>query len=79
VVIPNWLDEIELKSVQVLQPIQVIAAVPEIQADNLNKSLAAEELYLKIRTRLNGLYREKYNNAQYDELIEKLKKLETYL
>ncbi len=79
VVIPNWLDEIELKPIQVVQPVQVISAVRESPSENINKALAAEELYLKIRSRLNGLYQESYSNAQYDELIEKLKKLETDL
>ncbi|MDD3364181.1 MAG: MBL fold metallo-hydrolase [Syntrophomonas sp.] len=79
VVIPNLLDEIELKPVEVVQPVQVISGVHESQSEKLNKALAAEELYLKIRSRLNGLYQESYNNEQYDELIEKLKKLETEL
>jgi metallo-beta-lactamase family protein len=79
VVIPNLLDEIELKPIEVLQPIQVVSTVPELISDNMNKALAAEELYLKIRSKLNGLYQESYRNSQYDELMEKLKRLEIEL
>ena len=79
VVIPSWLDEIELKPIEVVQPVQVISVVKEIQPEIVNKALAAEEMYLRIRSKLNELYQESYTSSQYDELIEKLKKLEIEL
>jgi len=77
VVIPNWLDEIELKPVAVLQPVQVISALPEIESRKIDKDLLAEELYLKIRSRLNVIFQESNKKEQVDDLIEKLEKLET--
>jgi len=76
VVIPNWLDEIELKPTGVVEAEQVVQPLPEYRADAMNKALIAENLYLKLRTRLNTLFQEKYDKAQYDELIETLKQLE---
>lgn len=79
VVIPSWLDEIELKPIDVAQPVQVISAVKESLPEHVNKALIAEELYLKIRSRLNCLYQESYDNSQFDDLIEMLKRLEMEL
>jgi len=76
VVIPNWLDEIELKPVGVVEAEQIAQALPDYRTDAINKALIAENLYLKLRTRLNTLFQEKYDKAQYEELIEALKKLE---
>jgi len=79
VVIPNWLDEIELKPTEVSPKIEMVQAVPDYRTEALNKALAAEELYLKLRSRLNSIFQEKYEKAQYDELIEKLKQMENNL
>ena len=76
VVIPNWLDEIELKPTGVGEAEQIAVTIPAYRAEAMNKALVAENLYLKIRTRLNNLFQEKYDKAQYDELIETLKTLE---
>ncbi|MDD4803063.1 MAG: MBL fold metallo-hydrolase [Syntrophomonas sp.] len=77
VVIPDRLDEVELKPV--MAPVRVISSYHESEAERLLKSLAAEELYLKVRSKLNLLYKDSHENAQYDRLIEILKKLETEL
>jgi metallo-beta-lactamase family protein len=73
VVIPGWQDEIELKPIEIVQPVRVVSPV---QTDMVNKALAAEELYLRIRSKLNELYKKSYTSSEYDELIEKLKKLD---
>jgi len=79
VIIPNWLEEIELRPLEGLQPVEFVQAVPEIRTRTINKALAAEELYLRLRSKLNSFFEDRYNHAQYDELIEKLEKLETNL
>jgi metallo-beta-lactamase family protein len=77
VVIPNLLDEIELKATKVLQPVHFVSVHPDSEASKIHKDLVAEELYLKIRSRLNAAFQESQKNAQYDELIDKLEKLES--
>jgi len=79
VIIPNWLEEIELRPMEELQPISIVQPVPEVRTQTFSKALAAEEKYLRLRSKLNSFFEERYNNAQYDELIEKLDKLETDL
>lgn len=76
VVIPNWLDEIELKPIGIVQAEEMLKAVPEYRTEAINKALEAEAMYLKLRSRLNTMFQERYDKALYDELIEKLKKLE---
>jgi metallo-beta-lactamase family protein len=76
VVIPNWLDEIELKPAAIAKAEEMAQVIPEYRAQEINKALVAEALYLKLRSRLNSIFEERYDKAQYDELIEKLKKLE---
>ncbi|MEA4926804.1 MAG: MBL fold metallo-hydrolase [Syntrophomonadaceae bacterium] len=76
VVIPNWLDEIELKPAGVTEAEQIAQPLPDYRTEAMNKALIAESLYLKLRTRLNTMFQEKYDKAQYDELIEALKQLE---
>ncbi|MCX5781075.1 MAG: MBL fold metallo-hydrolase [Firmicutes bacterium] len=79
VVIPNWLDEIELVPLAIAKAEEMAQVIPEYKVVELDKALAAEALYLKLRSRLNSLFQERYDKAQYDELIEKLKKLEADL
>jgi metallo-beta-lactamase family protein len=78
VIIPNWLDEIELKPVGVISAGEVVQAhdLPDHRAEALNKALVAEKMYLSLRSRLNSVFQEKYDKALYDELIETLKKVE---
>ncbi len=79
VIIPNLLDEIELKPVEVVQPVHVISTAQVCQPEHDNKALVAEELYLRVRSKLNSLYQESYSTTQFDELIQKLKQLEMEL
>lgn len=77
-VIPEWLDEVELKPVEVVQPVAVTPA-PDFMSRDLNKAIEAEEIYFKIRSSLNRLFEGKYNSGEYDELIKELTDLENYL
>lgn len=79
VVIPNWLDEMELKPSTITEAVEMMQAVPDYKAQAITKALQAEELYLKLRSRLNKLFQERFDKAQYDDLIEQLKKLEEFL
>lgn len=74
-VIPEWLDEVELKPVEVVEPVEV---VPGLSRD-LSKALEAEEIYLKLRGSLNQMFEETYKNGKYDELIRELTNLENCL
>lgn len=76
VIIPNLLDEIELQPIGVVGAEQIAPILPDYRTEAMNKALTAENLYLNLRTRLNTLFQERYDKAQYDELIEALKKLE---
>lgn len=77
VVIPNWLDEIELKPTGMMEAEQIVQPLPDYRTEAMNKALIAESLYLNLRTRLNTMFQEKYDKAQYDELIDTLKQLES--
>lgn len=77
-IIPEWLDEVELKPIEVIQPVQVTPATG-LQSRDLSKAIAAEEIYFKIRRSLNQLFEARYNNAEYDQLVRELKDLEDYL
>jgi metallo-beta-lactamase family protein len=75
VVIPNWLDEVELI------PAEMVQAVAQAGPDktSFNLAMQAEQLYLKVRTKLLDLFNEDYNNSRYNELIEKLKNIDAQL
>jgi len=77
-VIPEWLDEVELKPVEVVHPVQVIPAHGFLSRE-VNRAIEAEEIYFKIRSSLNQLFESKYNNGEYDRLINELTELEHYL
>ncbi len=77
VIIPRWLDEIELDA---LDKVVVSApAITPIKPVVINTSLQAEELYLQVRSKLNQLFQESTHNENYAELIEKLQKIEATL
>lgn len=77
-VIPNWLDEIELKPVEIKKPFSVIS-VAEPKPFERSKSTAAEEAYLKVRSKLNKLYETRSDSAQFEKLIEELGEVERIL
>lgn len=77
-VIPNWLDEIELKPVEIKKPFSIIYEA-ESKPVKQSKSSTAEEAYLKVRSKLNKLYESRTGNAQFEELIEELGKVERIL
>lgn len=85
VVIPKWLDEIELLAREEMQAVQeiprVTAAAPPAAAVTaaLPEALQAEELYLQIRSRLNQMFQESTHTNHYTELMEKLKQIESSL
>ena len=72
VVIPQWLDEYQLDADErmIKQPVQLrpVDAVA-------TQALAAEELYLQLRIKLNRFYQDSITGQKYDKLIEKLEKL----
>lgn len=79
--IPTWLEEVELKPIEVVQPIQIISGTQEAELPphDWSKALAAEEIYFRVRGKLNQLFETRYNSAQYEKLIEELKGLEYQL
>jgi metallo-beta-lactamase family protein len=79
--IPKWLEEVELKPIEVVQPIQIIHGVQETELPphDWGKALAAEEIYLRVRSKLNQLFETRYNSAQYEKLTDELKQLEYIL
>lgn len=79
VIIPNWLDEIDLKPISIAAAQKIAQAVPDYKSEALTKALNAEQMYLKLRTKLNNMFQDKYNKAQYEDLIETLKKLDEAL
>ncbi|MDD2234724.1 MAG: MBL fold metallo-hydrolase [Desulfitobacteriaceae bacterium] len=79
--IPTWLEEVALKQIEVVQPIQIISGTQEakLPSHDWSEALAAEEIYLRVRGKLNQLFEARYDNAQYEKLIEELKELEYQL
>jgi metallo-beta-lactamase family protein len=76
--IPDWLDEAELKPLEIVQPVQMIHGAEQPPHD-WSKALAAEEIYFRVRNKLNQLFESRYNSSQYDKLTEELKELESLL
>ncbi len=79
VVIPGWLDEFDLKPVAAAQMVEQVQPLPDYRAAAMSKALQAEEMYLSLRSRLNRMFQEKFEKAQYEELIEALQKVESNL
>lgn len=79
--IPKWLEEIELKPIEVVQPIQIIHGAEETESPphDWSNALAAEEMYFRVRSKLNQLFEARYNSAQYEKLTEELRELEYLL
>lgn len=71
VVVPGWLDEFELQAGDERQKFMLK------EEQDVSKSILAEELYLNLRTRLNQLFKDASTEGQYDELIAKLKELDS--
>lgn len=76
--IPDWLDEAELKPLEIVQPIRIIPG-PDRQPHDWSKALAAEETYFRVRSKLNQLFETRYNSSQYEKLTEELRELESLL
>ncbi len=82
VLIPKWLDEIEMvprDEIKVISDSVVAAPSPLVVSTTMSDALQAEELYLQIRSRQNQIFQESTRAENYAELIEKLKNIETFL
>lgn len=69
--IPDWMDEF------ILTPSDRVQPKTELMGDEISKALLAEQMYLELRTSLHNLFKEKWLANDYDELIEKMKKIQT--
>ncbi|MGI6413707.1 MAG: MBL fold metallo-hydrolase RNA specificity domain-containing protein [Syntrophomonadaceae bacterium] len=67
VYIPNWLDEYDLEELEQICLIEKNELVHEL---NLSKALKAEKMYLNLRLKLHNLFEEKWQQENYDEIIE---------
>lgn len=67
--IPDWMDEFELTPSERAQP------KTELMGDQISKALLAEQMYLELRIKLNDLFKEKWLANNYDEIIDKMKKI----
>ncbi|MGI6453892.1 MAG: MBL fold metallo-hydrolase RNA specificity domain-containing protein [Syntrophomonadaceae bacterium] len=73
VYIPDWMDEFELTPGDRTQP------PGELMTDDISKALLAEQMYLELRLKLHDLFKESLSANNYDELIDKMKKLSSSL
>jgi len=71
--IPDWMDEF------VLSPGERVHPQTELMGDEISKALLAEQMYLELRTTLHNLFKENWQDNNYDELIEKMKKVQNAL
>jgi metallo-beta-lactamase family protein len=71
--IPDWMDEFELTPSERAQP------KTELMGDQISKALLAEQMYLELRIKLNDLFKEKWLANNYDEIIDKMKKIDATL
>lgn len=71
--IPDWMDEFVLTPSERAQP------KTELMGDEISKALLAEQMYLELRSKLNDLFKEKWSANNYDELIDKMKKIDAAL
>lgn len=69
VFVPDWLEEFELKATEKIHPKQFVG-------DNMSKAMIAEEMYLDLRLRLHNMFKEHWNKAEFDKIIQELKRLE---
>lgn len=77
VVIPNWLDEMELKPIAIAEAEKMLQVVPDYRTQMINKAMEAEAIYLKLRNKLNNMFQDRFAKAQYEELIEQLRKIDS--
>lgn len=77
VVIPNWLDEMELKPIAIAEAEKMLQVVPDYRTQMINKAMEAEAIYLKLRNKLNNVFQDRFAKAQYEELIEQLRKIDS--
>ncbi len=74
VAIPNWLDEIELAH-RVETEMEAPVGFEE-RRERLAEALQAEEMYLKVRLKLNELFQEHWEKGDYQRIIEYLNKID---
>ncbi|MEA1961334.1 MAG: MBL fold metallo-hydrolase [Bacillota bacterium] len=73
VMIPDWLDEVDLKAVT-----EKTLAVA-VQHRNIEQSIKAEELYLNLRGRLHELYAEANRTQNYEAFINAVNEIDHLL
>lgn len=73
VYIPDWMDEYELTPSDRVQP------KTELMGDEISKALLAEQMYLELRSTLHNLFKDNWTANNYDELIDKMKKVKAAL
>ncbi len=69
VFIPDWLEEFELKPSERVIPKQFFG-------DEMDKAMIAEEMYLDLRLKLHTMFKENWSKADFDKIIQELKRLE---
>jgi len=73
VFIPGWMDEYELKATERVQGLN------QLLGEDVSKALLAEEMYLKLRLKLHDLFRNRWSAAEYDQVLEELKKIDSLI
>lgn len=73
--IPNWLDEVELVPRVESKAMGVEAGLAD-QKEHLSEALQAEEMYLKVRLKLNEMFQQHWQRGDYQSIIEYLSKID---
>lgn len=68
VIIPEWLDEFELR------PFEKIVSREFISGD-MEKAMIAEQMYLETRLKLHQMFKDNWSRGEYDKIICELKKI----
>ena len=76
-IIPDWLEEYDLKPVQ--DVVEKIAYSDDIASKTVSKAVLAEQIYLDLRTKINEVFMENWDKADYDKIIKYFKDLQTKL
>jgi len=73
--VPNWLDEVELVPRAETKTMGVETGLVE-QKERLSEALQAEEMYLKVRLKLNEMFQEHWQRGDYQSIIEYLSRID---
>jgi len=75
VTIPNWLDEVEL--VYRAETEMRAPGEAEERRERLAEALQAEEMYLKVRLKLNEMFQQHWEKGDYQTIIDYLNKIDS--